>query len=104
KSALRWEFITRNYSFVIDFLARHGHGLQNTLILCVLFIVTHLTVNPLAAYALSRFGLPSTYKILLFCMATVAFPGEVMMIPSFLQLKELGLLNTFAALVIPGLA
>jgi multiple sugar transport system permease protein len=104
KSHLRWEFIVRNYSYVLDFLVRHGQGFRNTFILCALFLVTHLTVNPLAAYALSRFGLPSTYKILLFCMATVAFPGEVMMIPSFLQLKELGLLNTFAALVLPGLA
>ncbi|MBI4024849.1 MAG: carbohydrate ABC transporter permease [Verrucomicrobia bacterium] len=104
KSRLRWEFLIRNYSHVLDFLARHGRGIQNTLILCVLFLVTHLTINPLAAYALSRFGLPSTYKILLFCMATVAFPGEVMMIPSFLQLKEFNLLNTFWALVLPGLA
>jgi multiple sugar transport system permease protein len=104
KSKLRREFLTRNYEYVLDFLARHGRGFQNTGILVVLFLVTHLTVNPLAAYALSRFGLPTTYKILLFCMATVAFPGEVMMIPSFLQLKELRLLNTFWALVLPGLA
>ena len=104
KASLRREFLLRNYDYVLDFLARHGHGFQNTFILIVLFLVTQLTVNPLAAYALSRFGLPSTYKILLFCMATVAFPGEVLMIPSFLQLKEFGLLNTFAALALPGMA
>ena len=104
KPELRKEFLVRNYDYVLDFLARHGRGFQNTAILIVLFLVTHLTVNPLAAYALSRFGLPSTYKVLLFCMATVAFPAEVMMIPSFLQLKEFGLLNTFWALVLPGLA
>lgn len=104
KPKWRWEFVVRNYDYVLDFLARHGRGFQNTFILIFLFLVTHLTVNPLAAYALSRFSLPSTYKILLFCMATVAFPGEVMMIPSFLQLKEFGLLNTFAALVLPSLA
>src|ERR1051326_7830137 len=104
KSEWKWEFVIRNYDYVLDFLARHGRGIQNTFILILLFIATQLTVNPLAAYALSRFSLPSTYKILLLCMATVAFPGEVMMIPSFLQLKEFGLLNTFAALVLPGLA
>lgn len=103
KSSLRWEFLTRNYRFVVDFLARHGNALRNTLILCLLTIGAHLIFNPIAAYALSRFGLPTTYKILLFVMATVAFPAEVMMIPLFLQLKQFGLLNSFAALILPGL-
>jgi multiple sugar transport system permease protein len=34
----------------------------------------------------------------------MAFPAEVAMIPSFLLLKDLGLLNTFAALVLPTAA
>ena len=45
-------------------------------------------VNPLAAYALSRFKLPGTYQILLFCMSTMAFPGEVSMIPAFILMKR----------------
>jgi multiple sugar transport system permease protein len=45
-------------------------------------------VNPLAAYAMSRWQLPGTYKVLLFCMATMAFPGAVTMIPAFLLMKR----------------
>jgi multiple sugar transport system permease protein len=45
-------------------------------------------VNPLAAYALSRYKPPSQYKILLICMATMAFPAAVTMIPAFLLLKR----------------
>jgi multiple sugar transport system permease protein len=37
-------------------------------------------------------------------MATMAFPAEVTMIPSFLLLKKLHLLNTFWALVLPAMA
>jgi ABC-type glycerol-3-phosphate transport system permease component len=37
-------------------------------------------------------------------MATMAFPAEITMIPSFLLLKHLNLLNTFWALVLPGAA
>jgi multiple sugar transport system permease protein len=58
----------------------------------------------LAAYALSRFRLKYTNQILLFLLATMAFPAEVAMIPNFLMIKELGLLNTFWALVLPGVA
>ena len=88
KGALRWEFTKRNYAHVFEYIVRHGNGLINTIIYCALAIVTALIVNPLAAYALSRYRPPSTYTILLFCMATMAFPGEVAMIPSFLLLKK----------------
>jgi multiple sugar transport system permease protein len=46
----------------------------------------------------------STYKILLFLMATMAFPPMVTAIPNFLMLRQLNLLNTFAALILPGMA
>ena len=55
-----------------------------------------MLINPLAAYALSRYNLPNQYKILLFLIATMAFPAVVTMIPNFLLLRDLGLLNTFA--------
>jgi len=88
KSKLRWEFTTRNYKQVFGYIALHGNGILNTIIYCGLAILTHLLVNPIAAYALSRYNLPCTYKILLFCMATMAFPGEVTMIPAFILLKR----------------
>lgn len=101
--ALRWEFTTRNYRHVLSFLALHGNGFLNTVIYCLLAVATALFVNPLAAYALSRFHLPGTYKILLFCMATMAFPGEVTMIPGFILLKRFPLwpiLGGVAAVVV----
>ena len=97
KRALRREFTTRNYKHVLQFVAAHGNGIRNTAIYCALAVFVALLVNPLAAYALSRFKLPGTYQILLFCMATMAFPGEVSMIPSFLLLKRFPLLPLGAA-------
>ncbi|MCL6518724.1 MAG: ABC transporter permease subunit [Armatimonadetes bacterium] len=103
-SAIRREFIVRNYREVIDYIALHGRALINTAILCIALVLTTLTVNPLCAYALSRFNLKSTYKILLFLLATMAFPAEVSAIPSFLLIKELHLLGTYWAIILPGLA
>ncbi len=85
---LRWEFTTRNYKHVFEYVALHGRGILNTVIYCLLAIGCAVVVNPLAAYALSRYKLPTTYKILLFCMATMAFPAEVTMIPAFLLMKR----------------
>jgi multiple sugar transport system permease protein len=97
-------FATLNYHVVIDEIVLNGRALTNTLILVALSVVGALIVNPLAAYALSRFRLRKTYHILLFFLVTIAFPAEVTMIPVFLQMREFNLLNTFGALVLPGLA
>lgn len=104
KGFWRFQFLTLNYRVVIDEIAGQGGAIRNTLILVVLSVGGALLINPLAAYALSRYKLRSSYHILLFCLATIAFPAEVTMIPVFLQLKEFNLLNTFGALVLPGLA
>jgi len=104
RGELRWEFVTRNYRAVLDYIFFHGRGIANTAIYCSLAVLFALLVNPLAAYAMSRYRMPSTYKILLFLMLTMAFPPMVTQIPVFLMLRKLHLLNTFAALILPGLA
>ena len=104
KGELSWEFTTRNYRAVLDYMLFHGRGIINTVIYCGLAVLFALLVNPLAAYAMSRYKIPSAYKVLLFLMLTMAFPPMVTQIPVFLMLRDLGLLNTFAALVLPGLA
>ncbi|MDD4102342.1 MAG: carbohydrate ABC transporter permease [Kiritimatiellae bacterium] len=93
-----------NYRMVGEYLFLRGQAFGNTLLLVALAIVATLTVNPLAAYALSRFGMRAAEKILLFLLATMAFPAAVTAIPGFLLIRDLGLLNTFAALVLPTLA
>jgi multiple sugar transport system permease protein len=102
--SLREHFLTRNYGMVISYILLHGRAVLNTFIFCLAVVLAHLIVNPLCAYALSRYNLPYAYKILLFLLATMAFPAEVAMIPNFLLLKQLNMLNTFWALVLPGMA
>ncbi|MHB9109554.1 MAG: carbohydrate ABC transporter permease [Armatimonadota bacterium] len=102
--SIRWAFATRNYRTAGAYMITQGRAFLNTLLYIGLALLFTLTVNPLAAYALSRFKLPATNKILLILLATMAFPAEISMIPNFLLLKELSLLNTFWALVLPGMA
>jgi len=98
------EYFTRNYLMVFDTLLSNGKAAQNTLIYCVLAVLAALLVNPLCAYALSRYKMAPAYKILLFVMLPMAFPAMVLGIPQFLLIKQLGLLNTFAALILPTMA
>ncbi len=104
KAAYRWEFAIRNFIAVTESVMLQGRVMFNTFLYCTLAVLGALIVNPVAAYALSRFRPPSTYKLLLFLMVTMAFPPMVTQIPVFLLLRELGLLNSYAALILPGLA
>ena len=98
------EYLKRNYLMVFDTIQTNGFAAKNTLIYCLLAVMASLLVNPLCAYALSRYKMAPAYKILLFLMLPMAFPAMVLGIPQFLLIKNLGLLNTFAALILPGMA
>jgi ABC-type glycerol-3-phosphate transport system permease component len=98
------EPVVENYVAVYRFLVENANALPLTLALILLTVAAALTVNPLAAYALSRFNMRGQDKILLFMLATMAFPAMVSAIPAYLLMRDLGLLNTLVALVIPGAA
>ncbi len=100
-----WRFVASqtlgNYYTALDNLVLRGNAVPNTIILIGLTMLLTLTVNPLAAYAMSRFRLRFTNQLMLFFVGTMAFPAAVSAIPGFLLLRDLGLLNTFAALTLP---
>ncbi len=104
RGVIRREFITRNYAMVLDQMFNDARSLRNTAIYALLSILLAVTVNPLAAYALSRFKPKFSYQVIMLFMLTMAFPAMVMGIPNFLILKKLNLLNTFWALVLPAAA
>ncbi len=60
----------------------------------------HLLVCTLAGYAISRKGLPGRKPYMIFMMITVLFGAGL--IPGYLNIQELGLLNSFWVMVIPG--
>ncbi len=99
--ALRRRYALRNFRVVARRMFVQGRPFLNTIIYVSLALLFSLTLQPLVAYALSRFQPPGTWKIIFIFVATMAFPPMVAMIPQFLIIQRLGLLNTFIALVLP---
>ncbi len=93
-----------NYRFVVDYMLRRGRAGVNTVILILLSLLASLTINPLAAYALSRFQMKQTPGVILFMLATMAFPAAVSMIPGYLLMRDMHMLNSYWALILPGVA
>jgi len=67
---------------------------------CVTLLV--LTVDSLAAYALSRLNPPGGRVIFAIIIATLMVPGQILLVPVYLILNRLGWLDTPAALIFPA--
>ena len=73
---------------------------KNTIIYMILGTVINLTVTTSGAYVLSRAYLPGRIPVLLGIVFTMYFSGG--MIPTYLLVKNLGMLDTLWAMVLPS--
>jgi multiple sugar transport system permease protein len=74
----------------------------NSLFVALSITGLNLILNSLAAYAFAKHKFPGREKIFTLLLLTMMVPGQVSMMPVFLILKSLHLLNTFTGLIIPG--
>ena len=84
--------------------ASMGGYLLNSLIVACGLTVTSVLFNVMAGYAFAKLqftGRDALFKALL---AALVIPGQVAMMPLFLMLKAMGLVNTWAGVIVPGMA
>ena len=81
-----------------------GLYLLNSTIVSVLAVVANLLFCSLAAYPLARMRFAGRGLVLALVVATILIPFQVVMIPLYLLMVQLGLRNTLMALVIPQAA
>lgn len=75
--------------------------LANSLLLCLGSVAGTLVSCSLAAYAFARLRWPGRDLMFALLIATMLLPWQVTMIPRFLVIRELGLYDSLAALVVP---
>jgi len=62
-----------------------------------------LFISSLAGYAFAKFEFPAKEKIFFLILGAYMIPFEVLLIPLYLMFNSLGLVNTYIALMGPGL-
>lgn len=85
-------------------IAPFGRFFLNSLFIAVTVTVSSLLLNSLAAYGFAKFKFKGRDTVFMALLASMMIPGQVTMIPSFLMLKNLGWLDTYAGLIVPGVA
>jgi multiple sugar transport system permease protein len=73
----------------------------NSLLITIIVTTGRVFFDSLAGYALSRLAFRGRAVIFACLVAVMAVPNVVLLIPRFLILKELGLYNSYAGMIIP---
>jgi len=81
-----------------------GRALLNSAALATVVTALSLLINSLAGYAFAKLPFRGRDRLFAGLLAALVVPAQVAMLPLFLELKALGLVNTYVAVVVPGLA
>lgn len=77
---------------------------KNTFVYIALILVLDLLLNSICGYALAKFEFKGKGLMLNFIVALMVMPMEAIMLPLYIEMSQLGWVNTLPALVIPFVA
>ncbi|MDP9869579.1 MULTISPECIES: carbohydrate ABC transporter permease [Streptosporangium] len=75
----------------------------NSLIVSTVAVASNLLFGAFGGYAFARMRFSGSRSLLVLMLATMAIPFQLTMIPTFLVMKRLGLIDTLGALIVPSL-
>jgi multiple sugar transport system permease protein len=96
------DFTTAAYRLAFD--SNIARWFFNSAVIALAWIVGRCVMDTMAGYAFARMRFPGRDFMFLLILGTMMVPGIVTIIPKFILLRDLGLLNTYGALTIPFLA
>jgi len=81
-----------------------GRQLANSCIVAGITTVLAVLVNGMAGYAFAKLQFRGRDRILRLMLLALVVPGQIGMLPLFLLVRELGLVNRLGGVVVPGVA
>ena len=81
-----------------------GRYLLNSLAIACAVTAISVLFNVMAGYAFAKLRFAGREALFRSLLAALVIPGQVAMMPLFLMLKAMGLVNTWAGVIVPGMA
>jgi len=97
-TTFRWD----NYSEVSRILP-FGKFYLNTVLMLIGRIIGSVLFSAMAAYASARLNFPGKNLFFGLVLFQMMIPSQIFIVPQFLLVQKLNLLNTVSALIIPGI-
>ncbi|HSW09221.1 carbohydrate ABC transporter permease [Aquabacterium sp.] len=81
-----------------------GRYFFNSLLVASALTLVSGAFNVMAGYAFAKLNFKGRARLFALLLTTLVIPAQVAMMPLFLMLKGMGLVNTYAGVLVPGLA
>jgi multiple sugar transport system permease protein len=81
-----------------------GRSLLNSVVLTAAVTLVSLLFNVAAGYAFAKLRFGGRDRLFKLLLAALVIPGQVAMVPLFLLLKQLGLVNSYGGIIVPAMA
>jgi multiple sugar transport system permease protein len=81
-----------------------GRYALNSLMVASATTALSLLFNSMAGYAFAKLRFKGRERLFGLLLAAMVIPSQVAMLPLFLMLKELGLVNSYGGVIVPGMA
>ena len=81
-----------------------GRFFLNSFLIAATVTVVSLFLNSMAGYAFAKLRFPGRDRLFAFLIAAMVIPTQISMLPLFLVMKSLGLVNSYWGVMLPSLA
>jgi alpha-1,4-digalacturonate transport system permease protein len=98
-----FKLATENYTEPLERFA-FTRFLWNSVFVTVVATIITLIINSMAAYALSIYEFRGKNTVMLMVTGTLMIPITIILVPVYLVITELGLVNSLWAVILPGAA
>lgn len=92
-----------NYKFLLFEVKEFYRWVFNSLFISVVAVILNCVVASMAGYVFAKKVFPGSKTLFYFMLATMAIPINSIILPRFILMKDLGLLNTYTSMYIVGI-
>lgn len=97
------KFASNNYTDLFGKFS-FGNYLYNSVFITVVATLLTLLINSMAAFALSKYQFRGKKAVFMLIIATLMIPPTIILVPVFLVINSVGLLNSLWGVILPAIA
>jgi multiple sugar transport system permease protein len=99
-----WSDLSLESFYVLWKHAQMGRWFANTMLVCGVATVLHVLFDAMAGYAFACKQFVGRSMLFWLVLGTMMIPGQVLIVPMFLLMRNMGLVDTLAAVLLPSLS
>lgn len=96
------DFTFGNFQYIFTEDPLFPLWVRNSIFISVVGTFLNIIFNSMCGYALARLSFVGKKPLLVMVMVAIMVPAQILLIPNYLIMKNIGLLDTYSALIIPS--